>query len=353
MAEKISVTFKPPEELLRSIERFATTDTDTLCDECLLPFPCTDLKRCTQCKEVNYCSKKCQARAWKAGHKMWCGTLAVKDIPGKGKGIVALRDIEIGEVLLKEKPLLLFPAGNGLTEALTKMPEINKRRVMQLYDRENTANTKRVLGILMTNCLAGRCATSVLYYMISRFNHSCIPNVIIDQQFPTSVTAIENIKEGMEISWCYNGDAMYQDRWTRNEELSQGWSIPYCKCPCCTLQGEEAKQSDANRLALKDVEHKIAKSIQEEKNHLGSFFELLKQKYELLAVEGLGTADNLAYIARDMLHGPLTEAGFEKYRADGLELAHLMKDHVLVKYFEDITMEEGCKGCFRCKPHRN
>jgi len=346
--ENISVTFKPPEQLLQSIQRFRSNDVNaSVCDECLVP--CDDLKRCTQCKEVKYCSKKCQARAWKAGHKVSCGKITVRDIPGKGKGVVAMRGIKMGEVLITEKPLMIFKAGNGLTECLKKMSDQGKRKLMSLYDRDNE-NERTVLGILLTNCLAGRFATSVLYYLISRLNHSCVPNVVINQQYPTSVVAIRDILEGEEISWCYNGEALYQDRHTRTMELHQGWSIASCKCYSCTLPNDAQKNSDNNRLQLKEVERKIVKAVTDE--NLRAIPELAAEKHKLLLAEGLASADNLAYLARDMLHAPLTEKGFEKYRSDGLEFAKLLRDESLIKYFENITMKGGCLGCFRCKPHK-
>jgi len=342
--ESMSVTFKPPEDLLQSIERFRNADTSSLCDECLIESE--DLKRCTQCKEVRYCSKKCQLKAWKSGHKVCCGKISIRDIPNKGKGVVATRDIKIGEVIISEKPLMLFKAGHGLTECLTKMSDQGKRKLMSLYDRDNEEGT--VLGILLTNCLAGRCQTSVLYYTISRLNHSCVPNVVVDQQFPTSVIAIRDIAAGEEVSWCYNGEALYQDRRTRTEELHQGWFIQRCKCSCCTLEDDQQKQSDENRLQLKDVERKISMAVTEKKPKLVP--ELAAKKHQLLMSERLATADNLASVARDMLHSNVTEKGFEKYRNDGLDLARLINDERLIKYFEEISFTAGCRGCFRCKP---
>jgi len=345
--ENVSVTFRPPEELLQSIAAFRRDDESIpVCDECVQQSD--DLKRCTQCKEVWYCGKKCQSQAWKNGHKVWCGKIAVRDIPGKGKGVIAMKNITMGEVVITEKPLMLFKAGNGLSECLSKMSDIGKRRLMSLYDRDNE-NERTVLGILLTNCLAGRMATSVLYYLISRLNHSCVPNVLIDQQFPTSVIAIRNIPEGAEIVWCYNGDALYQDKHTRNRELEQGWSIANCRCLCCTLPDDQQKVSDETRILLKDVERKLVNAAKEDTKLIP---ELAAQKHQLMFNEGLTTADNLAYLARDMLHSPLTEKGFEKYRNDGLELAKLLKDEALIKYFEQFNQAVGCRGCFRCKPHK-
>lgn len=37
------------------------------------------------------------------------GSLEVKEVPGKGRGVFAARLIKSGEVVLAEQPLLLFP----------------------------------------------------------------------------------------------------------------------------------------------------------------------------------------------------------------------------------------------------
>jgi hypothetical protein len=34
-----------------------------------------ELKKCSQCKSVQYCSKECQAADWRAGHKVECKIL--------------------------------------------------------------------------------------------------------------------------------------------------------------------------------------------------------------------------------------------------------------------------------------
>ena len=42
-----------------------------------------ELKRCVQCKKVQYCSKECQGKAWKKGHKEECKKSVASD--GKKK----------------------------------------------------------------------------------------------------------------------------------------------------------------------------------------------------------------------------------------------------------------------------
>lgn len=34
---------------------------------------------------------------------------AIRDIPGKGKGIIATRDIALGEIVVVERPVLVYP----------------------------------------------------------------------------------------------------------------------------------------------------------------------------------------------------------------------------------------------------
>ena len=75
---------KPDVRLTEEVERhFRDEDMYKCCSECLLPSD--DLKRCAQCKEVQYCSKPCQKKAWTSGHKVSCGKIALREIPGQVK----------------------------------------------------------------------------------------------------------------------------------------------------------------------------------------------------------------------------------------------------------------------------
>jgi hypothetical protein len=46
--------------------------------------PLQTLLQCAKCKSASYCSKDCQTKAWKAGHKRECA-------PGRGASIASLR----------------------------------------------------------------------------------------------------------------------------------------------------------------------------------------------------------------------------------------------------------------------
>ena len=85
--DNMNVVIKPPQSLLYHVESFQQprSQVSSCCDECLISSSEQVLKRCSQCKEVEYCSKKCQSRAWKQGHKISCGKICIRPVPGKGE----------------------------------------------------------------------------------------------------------------------------------------------------------------------------------------------------------------------------------------------------------------------------
>jgi hypothetical protein len=66
--------------------------------------------KCTACKAVFYCSKGCQKKHWKE-HKFQCKKLPykVESSPLLGKYLVASRDLEAGEIVFSESPLVVGP----------------------------------------------------------------------------------------------------------------------------------------------------------------------------------------------------------------------------------------------------
>lgn len=52
------------------IQKEVAEQTLEKCGSCGLPKP--DMKKCSRCKKVVYCSKECQLKDWKAGHKHVC-----------------------------------------------------------------------------------------------------------------------------------------------------------------------------------------------------------------------------------------------------------------------------------------
>ncbi|KAF6813882.1 A/G-specific adenine glycosylase [Colletotrichum plurivorum] len=142
---------------------------------------------------------------------------AVKDIPGKGKGVVARRDIRIGEVFMLDYPVIL--AHRGLLDslgpdyrqkffpaAIEQLPETAREKVMALArisaDKSNYAE-----DILTTNAcgvfLGGTESHVGLFPEVSRINHACNASAFFrfsQRTFTMEVIAYRDIQEGEEIS---------------------------------------------------------------------------------------------------------------------------------------------------------
>ena len=102
------------------------------------------LSKCERCHAITYCSRECQAADW-ARHKENCVPVMVKEIEGKGRGLVAAKDIKMGELILTDKAVLA-----------------NKDFVQDGYFL--TAEAERLL------------INQKILKDISLLNHSCAPN---------------------------------------------------------------------------------------------------------------------------------------------------------------------------------
>ena len=63
------------------------------------------LLKCGNCHAITYCSKECQKEDWPR-HKWNCLPVMVTEYEGKGRGLVAARDIKMGEVIFIDEPVI-------------------------------------------------------------------------------------------------------------------------------------------------------------------------------------------------------------------------------------------------------
>ena len=81
----------------------------------------------------------------------------VVDIEGKGKGVVATRDIDVGEIILIERPLLVYPrmcrslaSKEQIDEAIEKMTVQNREAFQSLSNSKTKAeednNNRGIVG---------------------------------------------------------------------------------------------------------------------------------------------------------------------------------------------------------------
>ena len=63
------------------------------------------LSKCAGCHSVTYCSQDCQKEDW-ARHSDNCVPVMTTEYEGKGRGLVASRDIKMGELIFTDKPAI-------------------------------------------------------------------------------------------------------------------------------------------------------------------------------------------------------------------------------------------------------
>ena len=62
---------------------------------------------CIKCHAITYCGVECQKADW-GRHEWNCVPVMVTEVPGKGRGLVAAIDIEKGELIFRDKPMIIL-----------------------------------------------------------------------------------------------------------------------------------------------------------------------------------------------------------------------------------------------------
>ncbi|RSL44295.1 hypothetical protein CEP53_011295 [Fusarium sp. AF-6] len=174
---------------------------------------------------------------------------AIRDVPGKGKGLIATRPIPKGTRILAEAPIFTNPVVSEIQNIKTDVI----RKVRNLTPAQKTAyfNLTRLdmfnsedpaWGVFCSNCLRGP-AEDIhgLYLIASRVNHACLNNAhdswnrILEK---LTLHALRDIEEGEEITICYLN--RLRDRAGRQAGL-RGFT---CTCSLCSLEGQRLQESD-------------------------------------------------------------------------------------------------------------
>ncbi|KAI5475898.1 hypothetical protein MNV49_000731 [Pseudohyphozyma bogoriensis] len=186
----------------------------------------------------------------------------VKEVKGKGLGVVATRDIPEGTVLWTESPIFVLDPDpqrgpkESEAEAVYRhavkflSPEIQAT----LLDLSNAFPASSLVGLLRTNaypCITfGGESYLGVFEILSRVNHSCEPNVLVEWDESgvyANVRARTAIKQGDEVvtSWIMT----MQKRDQRREELLIKYKF-HCECPWCSLPDDESAKKDEEREAM-------------------------------------------------------------------------------------------------------
>lgn len=198
----------------------------------------------------------------------WNSYLRLDNVPGKGQGYIADRNITRGTRILEESPYLqirrsgkqLLPQHSSqINREVNRMPEASRTLFSELSPA-GSINYLRFKRNSFDMSEAGNPAfyVSGIFRHASRFNHSCIPNanvtwnpeIGLDNQGRLTVHAIRDIAFGEEVVIDYQ--CSYKARAARMQELRNDYGFD-CTCPICDTQSPVATQSELNRQWMKQI----------------------------------------------------------------------------------------------------
>ena len=225
------------------------------------------LSKCSRCHAITYCGVECQKKDWPR-HMNNCIPVMVTEIEGKGRGLVAARDIKMGELLFLDKTViklskhlsepdayksLMKQMGNPPSEAmlqLYKLPPGSKWSSM--VNRSHRTAIKE-LEIFLHNSKTVD-DFWILFVNAALLNHSCAPNAANETFVPQNkddiraeVRAIKDINKGEEITTFYNNykDYSYKVFGSTIEERKIAIKKNFdFDCKCCVCAGKVPGQED-------------------------------------------------------------------------------------------------------------
>lgn len=191
----------------------------------------------------------------------------IVDIPGKGKGMVARRNITQGTLLLRETPLFLVPptvrqSPEQLIIALVSQLPLEKQQVFDAlshHARPDAVGDALPLAKFETNSMNAGESVGI-FPTIARINHGCSSafNAAYSWREDTKETVVYAFKpifQGEEILISYTDTKKSRDN--RRAYLKQSYNFD-CTCSVCSLSPELSKASDARLERMAALREKLA-----------------------------------------------------------------------------------------------
>ena len=237
-----------------------------ICFKCSTTATENKLSKCSGCKAVAYCGRECQRADWPR-HKWNCVPVMVTEIPGKGRGLVAARDIKMGELIFKDEPAIKIPCGStgipegsefvkSLKSQIDNLPIEAKSQFNKLKAPTNISmnmnkftldlaggieDDARLLRIFLANSLGARNRNYAnLFLNHTLINHSCAPNAGSCKEEVKGIEshvlrAIKDISRGEEIVTCYVGKIwdFGCNAQERRSKFEKRYLSFVCNCPVC------------------------------------------------------------------------------------------------------------------------
>ncbi|KAI4231386.1 MAG: hypothetical protein LQ349_005645 [Xanthoria aureola] len=238
------------------------------------------------------------------GQPVQC-SFAQRDIPGKGRGTIALHAITAGTLILAERPLVsvnnvedrnisqaTIARINNAVQQLTPAELQEYQALFKPFPRRTAHPDKErfLANNFHMESSQGSKQTQGVFLRAARFNHSCIPNAWCnwnpDYRTPgqirgsLTVYAIRNIDQGDEIVVNYHSDNAYKEASERQRLLLEHYDFR-CNCPACQPGGEHAArrmEMDVTAGTIEDSRGNDPAAIWTRKRKLVELLELLKEE---------------------------------------------------------------------------
>ncbi|KAK0632653.1 hypothetical protein B0T14DRAFT_598083 [Immersiella caudata] len=266
----------------------------------------------------------------------------VKEMPGKGIGLIANRTIKKGDVIMQTTPSMLSQFGPHLDfdgetriqlyeRAAKRLPKEEYEAFMGQYGVDEFIKVDRNsfrLFINGENSFSGHLA---IYPHVSRMNHDCRPNIVyrIDNITHNSI-AVQDIQPGEELTISYIDGHL--SRKERQKRLSD-WDFK-CTCAHCSMSDEEAAVSDARMERIYAIEEDLEKMVAGKKKiDTEAADELLRLYKEERFITYIGQA----YTRAALLHSLM---GHEK---ETKELAKEAAEAMRIEYGEHNSDSKAMK----------
>jgi hypothetical protein len=249
----------------------------------------------------------------------------VRDVLGKGKGLIAQRPIKRGSFIMIDSPRIIasqklpFHIGseeglNMLDVAVERLPRADRQLVLSL---DKSSGDGGVYDVLKTNSFACQIRDDTvedtylcLFPEVARINHACRPNAharFIPKTLHMEIKALRDISPGEEISISYGKiDLKHAER---QNLYKQAWGFT-CTCEMCAGDAYAIKGSDQRRIQFARLREKLD-SITPETYDAQQVLAWEKQVLELSEKEGFEVLiaddyERLAYVHSGL--GALAEA---------------------------------------------
>jgi len=247
----------------------------------------------------------------------------VKEVAGKGIGMVATKKLYPGDLILSEKPVMtmpvaIFDSGRESTEdwldkTINRLGSMERELLLSLSDWSNPDDFTYI-GLFYTNCMSWE-EDVVVCPLMARANHSCRPNAEFVARLDKGVQelrAMYVIEPGEEVNINYlpMAEEGGEVREVRQKYLRTSYGFQ-CTCRACTLQGSELANEEELREKLKELQAR------------GAHNWVAEEVSEYL--EGIGTLQgklsHILDVLNDCFQGSDDQASKLEYGVRGLALA--------------------------------